>query len=206
MRLYLTHQFVWCRLFLQYVFWAFFSLVFSVPAKEGKVSPGRLVDSYPGDSIHQRGYFLHCFLPSTSFDFPLFGTLGYRTSGFVMDRCHYTDRTAPFWHFTLTLHFVARVAKKEVKNSGCPLLEEQKHFILGSQTSTCLKLPPFWTCQHCEISSCKIRAPCVHLQGTEQAGSSELFLQVGLGWGSINVYMVASWNEKPDIRVGGHLT
>jgi len=33
----------------------------SVPAKEGKVSLGRLEDSYPGDSIHHRGYFLRCF-------------------------------------------------------------------------------------------------------------------------------------------------
>lgn len=94
----------------------FSSLVFSVPEKEGKVSLGRLVDSYPGDSTQQRGYFLHCFLSDTSLDFPLPWTLGCCTCRFVVDTYSYTTRTARPWHFWFTLHFVGIGVKGDKKS------------------------------------------------------------------------------------------
>lgn len=165
---YLTHQFVWCRLFLQCVFWAFSSLVFSVPANRGKVSPGRLVDSCPGDTIHQRGYLLHSFLYNISLDFPLFWTVGYCICGLAVDKYLYTAKTAQFGHFSFTLHFFAKGDKKMVENSGHSLLEEQKHFILGSQTFTCLMLPPFWTGQHWDVLSAWSEPPVSTCKGQNQ--------------------------------------
>lgn len=83
----------------------FSSLVFSVSAKEGNVSLGRWVDRYPGDSIHKRWYFWHCFLPNTGLDFPFPWTLGSCIHWFVVDRYSYTDRTAQalafYIHFAL---------------------------------------------------------------------------------------------------------
>lgn len=135
------HPFVWCRLYLQYVLSDFFQPSFRCPSKAGQVSLGRLVDSYPGDSIHQRGYFLHCFLSNTSLDFLLPWALGCHTCWFVVNRHSYTDRTAQPQDVTYCLYFVWVSDKKAGEHSGHlgkifhPLLEEQKHLILGGQIS-----------------------------------------------------------------------
>lgn len=135
-------------------FLGFLQPCFQCPSKGGQGIPREIADNCPGHSIHQRGHLLHCFLPSISLDFPFFWTLGYCTFGFAEDKYHYTARTARFGHFFIHFVLCCKGDKKVVENSGHPLLEEQKHFLLGSQTSACLKLPLFWTCQHCEISSC----------------------------------------------------
>lgn len=186
-------------------FLGFLQPCFQCSSKRGKVSPGRLVDSCPGVSIHQRGYLLHCFLPNTSLDFPLFWTLGYRICEFAVNKYHYTARTAECGHFPFTLHFVAKVTKKLLRIQVIPCLRNK------SISSWVAKLPPVQRCLPSEHAStvrtpaCMIRAPCAHLKGTEPAGSNELFLQVGLDWGSISVHVV-TWNEKAEVRVDGHLT
>lgn len=187
-------------------FLGFLQPVFSVPAKGGKVSPGRLVDSCPQDSIHQRGYLLHCFSPNTSL--PLFWTLGYRISGFSVDKYHYTARTAQSGHFSFTSQFFAKVTKKVVENSGCPLLEGQKHFILGSQTSTCLKLPPFWTCQHCEISCQHDQSPLCPF-ARDRTSRKQWILSSGgpgLGWQQCAHGDIMKWEGWSQSGWTSHLT
>lgn len=60
-----------------------------------------------------------------------------------MDKFHYTAQNDTVWAFFIHFAFGCKDDKNVVENLGHPLLEEQKHFILGSQNSTCLKLPPF---------------------------------------------------------------
>lgn len=141
----------------------FFQPIFRCPSKAGQVSLGRRVDSYPGDSIHQRGYFLHCFLCNTSLDFPLPWTLGCHTCWFILNRHNYTDRTAQPQDVMYTLYFVWVSDKKAGEHSGRldkifhALLEEQKHLILVSQISehaSSVRPSTWW---EFPVSSCKAR-------------------------------------------------